>query len=99
MKTILHNAAYPHDLDPNHAFGRARTTDGGVVVFTPTTDLGLNPSSGVNNVTHLTLTYKGEGAVTSVVFNPEGTAATAGNTTGGNNGLDLSNTYFARHHQ
>jgi hypothetical protein len=95
MKTILHNAAYPHDLDPNHAFGRARTTDGGVVVFTATTDLGLNPSSGVNNVNHLTLTYKGEGAVTSIVFNPEGTAATAGNTTGGNNGLDLSNTYFS----
>ena len=95
MKTILHNAAYPHDLDPNHAFGRARTTDGGVVVFTATTDLGLNPSSGVNNVNHLTLTYKGEGAVTSIVFNPEGTAAPAGNTTGGNNGLDLSNTYFS----
>ncbi len=49
----------------------------------------------MNNVNHLTLTYRGPGALTSLVFNPQGTAATAGNTTGGNNGLDLTNTYFS----
>jgi len=95
MMKLLHNTAFPHDLDPNFASGKAQTTEGGTVKFTAETDLGLNPSSGVNNVNHLTVSYRGPGAITSLVFNPEGTAATAGNTTGGNNGLDLANTYFS----
>jgi len=95
MKDILHSTAFQHDLDPNFASGSARTSDGGDVRFTANTDLGLNPSSGINNLNHLTITYSGPGAITSMVFNPEGTAATAGNTTGGNNGLDLTNTYFS----
>ena len=95
MMEILHNTSFQHDLDPNFASGKARTSDGGVVRFTANTDLGLNPSSGVNNLNHLELSYKGPGSLTSIVFNPEGTAATAGNTTGGNNGLDLNNTYFS----
>ena len=95
MMTLLHNSAFDHDLDPNFASGGARTSDGGQVLFMAETDLGLNPSSGVNNVNHLTLQYRGTGALTSITFNPEGTAATGGNTTGGNNGLDTSNTYFS----
>lgn len=95
MKEILHKSAFPHDLDPNYASGKANTSDGGAVRFTAHTDLGLNPSSGINNVNHLTIFYTGPGAITSIVFNPEGTAQTAGNTTGGNNGLDLTNTYFS----
>ncbi|MBA3830565.1 MAG: S8 family serine peptidase [Chthoniobacterales bacterium] len=95
MMDLLHNSAFQHDLDPNFASGRARTSEGGRVIFTANTDLGLNPSSGVNNVNHLTVSYKGPGALTSLVFNPEGTAQTGGNTTGGNNGLDLTNTYFS----
>jgi hypothetical protein len=92
---VLHKTTFDHDLDPNFASGGARTTDGAQVLFQAQTDLGLNPSSGVNNVNHLTLQYRGPGALTSITFNPEGTAATAGNTTGGNNGLDTSNTYFS----
>ena len=95
MMSLLHRSAFQHDLDPNFASGGARTSDGGQVRFTANTDLGLNPSSGVNNVNHLTISYRGPGAITSMVFNGEGTAATAGNTTGGNNGLDLTNTYFS----
>jgi hypothetical protein len=95
MMDLLHNSSFQHDLDPNYASGKAVTTEGGTVRFTANTDLGLNPSSGINNVNHLTLSYKGPGAITSVVFNSQGTAATAGNTTGGNNGLDLTNTYFS----
>jgi hypothetical protein len=95
MMQVLHSTAFQHDLDPNFAMGKAVTTEGGRVKFTANTDLGLNPSSGVNNVNHLTISYRGPGAITSLVFNPEGTAATAGNTTGGNNGLDLANTYFS----
>ncbi len=95
MMDLLHNSSFQHDLDPNYASGKAITSEGGTVRFTANTDLGLNPSSGVNNVNHLTISYKGPGAITSLVFNPEGTAATAGNSTGGNNGLDLTNTYFS----
>ncbi len=94
MMQILHTTSFQHDLDPNFASGKARTSDGGIVRFTANTDLGLNPSSGVNNLNHLALSYKGPGSVATIVFNPQGTAATAGNTTGGNNGLDLTNTYF-----
>ena len=96
MMNVLHKTAFPHDLDPNYASGQARASNGGKVRFTANTDLGLNPSSGVNNVNHLTISYTGPGSITSIVFNPEGdAAATAGNTTGGNNGLDLTNTYFS----
>jgi len=95
MMELLHESAFEHDLDPNYASGIASTTDGGRVRFTANTDLGLNPSSGISNTNHLTISYTGPGAITSIVFNPEGTAATAGNTTGGNNGLDLTNTYFS----
>jgi hypothetical protein len=95
MMGVLHDSAFDHDLDPNFASGKAVTSEGGMVKFTANTDLGLNPSSGVNNVNHLTLSYRGPGSITSIVFNPEGTAATAGNSTGGNNGLDLANTYFS----
>lgn len=95
MMTVLHSTAFVHDLDPNFASGSARVSNGGRVSFTANTDLGLNPSSGVNNVNHLTISYTGAGSITSMVFNPQGTAAAAGNTTGGNNGLDLTNTYFS----
>ena len=95
MMDMLHHTAFQHDLDPNYASGKANTRKVARSRFTAETDLGLNPSSGVNNANHLTITYRGPGAITSFVFNPEGTAATAGNTTGGNNGLDLANTYFS----
>ena len=74
MMKMLHKTTFQHDLDPNYASGKANTSDGGVVRFTANTDFGLNPSSGVNNVNHLTIFYIGPGAITSIVFNPEGTA-------------------------
>jgi hypothetical protein len=95
MTQLLHQAAFPHDLDPNFASSKVRVSDGGSVRITISTDLGLNPSSGVNNLNTFIVTYHGPSAISSLVFNPEGTAATAGNTTGGNNGLDLANTYFS----
>ena len=89
---MLHRTTFLHDLDPNFAQGKTKTTEGGTVKFTAETDLGLNPSSGVNNVNHLTVSYRGPGAITSLVFNPEGTEAPAGNATGGNNGLKMATT-------
>jgi hypothetical protein len=95
MTQILHQAAFPHDLDPNAGSAKVRVSDGGSVRITINVDLGLNPSSGVNNLNSFIVSYSGPSALATLVFNPEGTAATAGNTTGGNNGLDLSNTYFS----
>lgn len=94
MMDVLHRSAFQHDLDPNFASGRARSSDGATIAFTAFLDLGLNPSAGVNDPTSLTVSYNGPGKLTSLVFNPAGTASEAGNTTGGNNGLDLTNTYF-----
>ncbi len=94
MMTILHQSAFSHDLDPNAVTGTAKSTDGATITFTALLDIGLNPSAGVNDPNSLTVSYRGHGNLTSLVFNPAGTAATGGNTTSGNNGLDLTYTYF-----
>ena len=94
MTQVLHESAFNHDLDPDFAAARARTSEGGTVTISVNTDLGLNPSSGVNNPDSFIVTYTGPGSLATLVFNPAGTAAAAGNPTGGNNGLDLTNTYF-----
>ena len=95
MTSVLQRAAFLHDLDPNFASGSAKSTDGATITFTANLDLGLNPNAGVNNVNSLSISFKGRSTLTSLVFNPAGTAAQGGNTTGGNNGLDLTNTYFS----
>ena len=95
MTQLLHQSAFPHDLDPKFASKKVPVSDGGSVRITINTDLGLNPSSGVNNQNTFVVVYTGPSAISTLVFNPEGTDLTAGNTTGGNNGLDLANTYFS----
>lgn len=94
MMDVLHRSAFPHDRDPNFASAKVHTSDGGKVIFTVSADLGLNPSAGAFNPNSMTIKDNGPGSLTSFVFNPSGTAAQAGNPTGGNNGLDLTNTYF-----
>ena len=95
MTSILHSTAFNHDLDPNMVTGVARASNGGKVTITVTADLALNPSAGAINPDSITVNYVGASSLATLVFNPQGTAATAGNTTGGNNGLDLNNTYFS----
>ncbi len=95
VTSILHTTAFPHDLDPNMATGSARTSTGGKVTIVVTSDLGLNPSAGAANPNSISVSYVGPGSLATLVFNPQGGASTAGNTTGGNNGVDLSNTYFS----
>lgn len=95
MRTILERSAFPHDLDPNFASASARTSLGGKVSISIASDLGLNPSAGAFNPNSINVSYVGPGSLTSLTFNPEGTAATAGDTTQGNNGLDASNKYFS----
>ncbi len=95
MTDLLHRSAFPHDLDPNFSSGSARSTDGGKISITFQSDLGLNPSAGVNDPNAFRVSYVGPGALTSLVFNPAGTAATGGNVTGGNSGVDSTNTFFS----
>lgn len=99
MTSILQRSTFPHDLDPNFATGVARVTTtnpagSGKITITATADRGLNPGSGAFNPNSIQVTYVGPGSISTLTFNPGGTAATAGNTTGGNNGLDANNVYF-----
>lgn len=93
MRTILQNSTFPHDLDPNYSTGVARASNGGKVVVTFNSDNESNTNTGLNDANSLSVAYTGPGNITSIVFNPEGDAAHAGNPTAGNNGLDAANNY------
>ncbi len=86
MTTILQQSAFPHDLDPSSASGTATTSDGGTVTITINSDGDSNAATGLNDPESIALSFAGAGSVTSITFNPAGTATTAGNVTGGNNG-------------
>lgn len=94
MTTILHQTAFPHDLDPNMATGAVRGV-GGKVTLTFASDNESNTGTGLNDANSLAVSYNGPSYVKTLVFNPAGTAAAGGNVTGGNNGLDASNAYFS----
>jgi hypothetical protein len=114
MTTILHNTAFPHDLDPLTATGTAMTTNGGTVIVTIHSDndnnggllsgVGLvtvppgalpGTGTGENDPNSISISYTGAGNVTAFTFNPNGLATEGGNVTGGNNGVDATNTYFS----
>ena len=94
LTNILQRSTFPHDLDPGFSSGSARVTGGttgtGKVTITVTSDATANGGTGGNDNNSIAISYVGGSAVTSFVFNPGGTAATAGNTTGGNNGVVYS---------
>lgn len=92
MTSILERSAFPHDLDPYYVSGSARTSTGGKVTISLASDSDTNTSTGGNNNNAWTVSYIGGGSLTSLVFNTEGTAATAGNVTGGNNGVTYNTT-------
>lgn len=106
MTQVLTSTAFQHDLDPYFVSGSAKATNGGKVVITVNSDsssiavpAGTNPpittgGLGLQDVNSWTVSYVGPGFLTNLTFNPAGTAATAGGTTNGNNGLDATNTYF-----
>ena len=94
VTSILIRSTFPHDLDPNQATGVARTSNGGKVTINAVSDRGVNLGSGAFNKNSIALSYVGPGSLATLTFNPGGTKATGGNTTGGNNGLDASNLYF-----
>ncbi len=94
MTSVLQRSTYPHDLDPHFSSGSARATNGGKVTVTFASDNSTNLGTGMNDANSLAINYIGSSFIQSIVFNPTGTAAAAGNPTGGNNGLDVSSAYF-----
>ena len=101
VTTILESTAIHHDLDPSYAAGAARTANGEKVMITVSSDGSSNLGTGQNDANSFSITYTGAGNLTSITFNPQGTAATGGNVSGGNNGYidtpasnPASGTYF-----
>ncbi len=92
MTSLLQRSTFAHDLDPYSVTGSARTSAGGKVTITLASDSDANAGTGGNNPNSFAVSYLGSGALTSLTFNPQGTAATAGNVTGGNNGVTYSTT-------
>ena len=94
MTSLLERSTLPHDLDPNFSSGNARVTGGttgtGKIAITISSDGSAGSATngqGLGDTTSFTVSYVGGSSVTSLVFNPGGTAATAGNVSGGNNGV------------
>jgi hypothetical protein len=84
VKSIFQRTAFPHDLDPYSASGSATTSNGGTVSVTIKSDDDINPGTGSNDPNSWSISYSGSGSITSISFNPEATAESGGNTTGGN---------------
>ena len=92
MTSLLERSTYPHDLDPNYSSGSAKVSTGGKVTISISSDNSTAPTSGENDPNAFSVNYIGGSSVTSLVFNPGGTAATGGNVSGGNNGVTYPTT-------
>jgi hypothetical protein len=97
MTSLLERSTFPHDLDPNFASGYARVSTGGKVTITISSDNSSGSTTGgftagENDNNAFSVNYIGASSVTSLVFNPAGTAATGGNVSGGNNGVTYPTT-------
>ena len=104
MTQLMQSKVFPHDLDPYSSSGKATASGGGQATITFTSNNSNNGGVAVNGVVTgtglqdanaLSVANTGTSNITSIVFNPQGTASTGGNVTGGNNGLDPSNAYFS----
>ena len=104
MTNLLQNNTFQHDLDPMFVSGTATASNGGTVTITVSSNssstapvFGLVSGVGLQDLNSWKIAYTGPAGsrVTDLTFNPAGTAATAGNPTGGNNGLDSGLNYFS----
>jgi hypothetical protein len=84
VKEIFQRTAFPHDLDPYSVTGTATVGNGGKVTIKVVSDDDINPGTGSNDSNACSVSYTGPGQLVDLHFNPDATAATAGNTTGGN---------------
>jgi hypothetical protein len=86
MTNLLERSTFLHDLDPSYATGTARTANGEKVTITINSDGSSNTGTGGADANSISVTYTGSGNLSTLVFNPTGTAATAGHISAGNNG-------------
>lgn len=84
VKTILQLTAFPHDLDPLLTTGSATAANGGNVSIGAFSDDSRNMGTGSNDPNVFSVAYSGSGTIATLNFNPEGTAPTGGNVSGGN---------------
>lgn len=84
VKTILQRTTFPHDLDPYSAGGSVTASNGGKVSIVINSDDDKNLGLGANDRNSWNVSYTGPGYLKTLTFNPEGTAQTGGNPTGGN---------------
>ena len=84
VKTILQLTTFPHDLDPYSASGSATASNGGKVSIGINSDDDTNMGLGSNDRNSWSVSYTGSGYLKTLNFNPEATAQTGGNPTGGN---------------
>jgi hypothetical protein len=84
VKTIMQLNTFPHDLDPYFSGGSASAPNGGTVTVSISSDNDSNTGTGSNDHNSWTVNYTGAGFLKSLAFNPQGTAQTGGNPTGGN---------------
>lgn len=90
MRSILQNAAFPHDLDPFYASGSARTSNGGKVSIAVRGNmngfsLGDSTTVSTTDTSAVSVSYVGPGSVATLSFDMRG-----GNTAGGNQVTGLS---------
>ena len=77
----------------NEANGGVLTGIG--ILGLPNPPLPGNTGTGENDPNSIAVSYTGPGHIATLTFNPNGLAAEGGNVTGGNNGVDATNTYFS----
>lgn len=87
MRSVLQRSAYPHDLDTNYSSGSARSTNGGKVTVTISSDNSSNVGQGSNDLNSMQIAYVGPDSISSITFNPSGSPSEGGNVSGGNNGV------------
>ncbi len=87
MRSVLQRSAFPHDLDPSFASSTVRASNGGKVTITIGSDNDANTLTGLNDPNSIGVSYVGAGSLTSLTFNPTGSASTAGAPSGGANGV------------
>ncbi len=92
MTNLLERSTFAHDLDPDFASGSAKVSTGGKVTVSIASDNASTTGVGLNDNNVFSINYIGGSSITSFVFNPTGTAATAGNVSGGNNGVTYNTT-------
>ena len=102
MTNLLQNNTFQHDLDSLFVRGVATAGNGATVTITVNSDssstagvFGLVSGVGLQDTNSWKIAYSGSAHLTDLTFNPTGSAATGGNPTAGNNGLDSTNTYFS----